>query len=147
MATREADQQEFEVVTDSIIVRSFSGSQLYLTDISQAARFYRWSSDRTKAVAFESSIAWNIYERASREYGADCAIQDATGTMAKPSSVTDAERVILSALCFQNHVHKAKFVRAMRERGDKRTTYKLERVAEAYETEKMIEQAARRRDK
>lgn len=134
-------------MTDSIIVRSFRNTRLYLTDTSQAARFYRWASDRAKAVAFATSIALGICERASREYGADCAVQDATGTMAKPSNVTDAERVILSALCFQNHVHKAKFVRAMRERGDKRTTYKLERVAEAYETEKMIEQAARRRDK
>lgn len=72
----------------AFIVRDFRGARLFLESVHRGNGF-RWVADRSRACALEPSDALALCERASREYGAKCAVIDAQGNMAQPIAVRD----------------------------------------------------------
>lgn len=67
----------------SIVVRTFRGQHLYLVKRDRRMASWAWSNDRAKALRMTVEAALDATVRAQREWSADCAVQDATGTMAR----------------------------------------------------------------
>ena len=66
----------------NIIAREFRGARLYLKSV-HAGRGMRWLADKTKAAKFLMPEALTICERASREWGIQCAVLDSAGNLAQ----------------------------------------------------------------
>ena len=80
----------------SIIVRSFRDSTLFLAAHSGATKYWHWTSNRAKALPFTTgSEAFPLAERAAKEYGAVCLVQDATGAFLEPKAARAAQRQAL----------------------------------------------------
>lgn len=73
--------------TAHIVVRSFRSQTLVLVQQARAARYYHWSADRTKALRLSHAEALGAADAASREYGAECAVLAADGTVTVTASV------------------------------------------------------------
>ena len=65
----------------NIIAREFRGVRLYLKSV-HAGRGMRWLADKTKAAKFLMPEALTICERASGEWGTQCAVLDNAGNLA-----------------------------------------------------------------
>lgn len=70
----------------SIIVRSFRGQQLFLVGV-HSGRGYHWSADRSEALVMDYYDALDIARRATREYGAECAVLDKDGVLTQPAKM------------------------------------------------------------
>ena len=66
----------------NIIAREFRGARLYLHSV-HAGRGMRWLADKTKAAKFLMPEALTICDRASREWGTQCAVLDTAGNLAQ----------------------------------------------------------------
>lgn len=73
------------VVGQFIVVRSFRGAQLVLKSYTPAGNSFHWTSKRDEAMVLTQAEALTIADRASREYGAQCAALDADGTLLQPA--------------------------------------------------------------
>jgi hypothetical protein len=60
----------------NIIARDFRGSRLYLQSIHHG-KGMRWHADIKQAMSFEMTEALTVCDRASRDWGAKCAVLDA----------------------------------------------------------------------
>lgn len=66
------------------VVRNFRGQRLVWSEYSHDQ--YRWTSDCNKAAKFAPAVALRIAEKASRDYGAQCSIEDSTGRLVDPAT-------------------------------------------------------------
>ena len=66
----------------NIIAREFRGVRLYLHSV-HAGRGMHWLADKTKAAKFLMPEALTICDRASREWGTQCAVLDSAGNLAQ----------------------------------------------------------------
>ena len=123
-----------------IVTRDFRGIRLYLQDFARSTSAWRWVSDQRKAQRMTLAAALDASERASREWGAHCAVMDAQGTLAQ-SAVQEGMRMLLSA-CMQPNgkVDCKAFLTEMETRNGgklKPSTYRLlAKVVTAFEIER-----------
>ena len=75
----------------NIIAREFRGARLYLKSV-HAGRGMRWLADKTKAAKFLMPEALTICERASREWGTQCAVLDSAGNLAQRINAPSVEQ-------------------------------------------------------
>ena len=71
-----------------IIVREFRGSRLYLASVA-AHKGMHWTDDKAKSLKLTAEEALQISERASREWGAACAVLDSEGNLAQRQQAND----------------------------------------------------------
>jgi hypothetical protein len=136
-----------------LIVRDFRGSRLFLAEVTHGKGF-RWISDSHKAMKFSAEEALAICERASREWGTQCAVLDTEGNLAQPKAATRTAvvsneiaaancRSILAQLSTDGKVNHKAFIGEMQSRSmehygkplDEAQLRLLARIAAAYEAE------------
>lgn len=97
-------QTEENKAAGAIVARTFRGSRLYLVSVDRAGAAFVWSSDRSKAQAFEPAAALAHAESAARLYAADCAAMDVRGQLLEPATVRariDGRYTIAPEFCGQ----------------------------------------------
>ena len=78
----------------TIVVRAFRGQQLYLRSVHTGNGMH-WTNDQARALKLDMDAALAVSERASREWGTQCAVEDSTGTLARDAN-SDAAANALS---------------------------------------------------
>lgn len=76
-----------------IIARDFRGSRLYLAE-KHGGNGFRWVDEASKATALRLGLdsAMDAVERASREYGAACAVLDEKGNLLQTATASHITR-------------------------------------------------------